>query len=284
LLESERFFSELALQSQFNEQQDQKDQKSLSQLKSIMKIDVNCRHVDIPAYKRLLDYTFTDLELETEQDCRMTWEVFTREPVIRYWLNHAGSSMVILAGNNSDTINNSTLTWISHGSILAIEEFMRDKAMVAYYFCQTSGIGTPTSRVTIQDIGASIVYQLASQVPSMLRSGIEDIRQCVQSPEWSSGLEEDAMKPVRHMIERILSSLDHGTKVVLIIDRLDQCLVGLRVLVRWLLKILRKTTCVLKVLVVSHPQAPGGYMIEREKSQYADIYLEKLDWNQIDNI
>ncbi|KAB5533440.1 hypothetical protein GE09DRAFT_1227456 [Coniochaeta sp. 2T2.1] len=283
-----------ALKRQIGDQQNNDDDKNISMLRSALKMDHQDGHLDLPAYRRLLNRVFADIETGHENTRLLTWRRLSSEPVMHQWLHHAGSSVVILAGRNWEAVNNVTLSWLSYGSILAVEHCRQASDVVtAYYFCQTSPVAVGHRRVTVQDVGASLLYQIARQVPKALRAGVEDVRQAAGGALWKSDDDMEALNAIGGALLRLLSFIGTET-VVFILDRLNQCQADntaggawradLKDLMTWILSIVAEAGCVLKVLIVLRPNSSEGFLSQRQRIKQLESgsYFEKLDWHQND--
>lgn len=275
--------SATGLQSHLSDVENDKDQQNLSVLRSLLRVDPKSPHLDVAAYKGQLDYVFSDIESSSEEAHQFTLEKFRSEPIVKNWINHPGSSMVVLSGQSWESVTNSTLCWISYASLLAIEHF-RAEAIVAHYFCQTTSMAAMPNRMTLQDIAASLWFQISTQAPYILRSGLDEFRRAVESPAWSECDDERILKTVQQAFIHIFSHLTKGTKVILVLDRLDRCQTSLKSIMILLLKLVRKADCTVKFLVVLQSRSSREYLpaSERRKLEHEDFYYEKLDWDQED--
>ncbi|OCK89971.1 uncharacterized protein K441DRAFT_581561, partial [Cenococcum geophilum 1.58] len=199
------------------------DQKSLKELRSILKFKESDKHTNIQHYKGLLDPAFADRRYGREEPCLMDWDILAEEASFHRWWNTESSSLLFLSGKNWITVNNSTLSWLSYAAVLLTQKPLQDNRNVAYYFCQANNMLTDRRRRTIQDLMASLLYQIANSQPKLLRSGVEAIRDAIASDEWNSEDEEVVLEAMAALFIEVLSTLDSDEEFTLVIDRIDQC-------------------------------------------------------------
>ncbi|KAF2832486.1 hypothetical protein CC86DRAFT_462770 [Ophiobolus disseminans] len=145
-----------------------------------------------------------------------------RDDTFSTWMNCEGSTMRVLAGSNFVDDTSIPLKWLSYASVWTAEN-MRHTGHVLAAFCQTSYTVTKRNRRNFPDIIKSLIYQLAEQHPSGLRSQREEIAEALNSPLWTHVDQNVAFEEMTKTLCDLMACFAEGSQMTLILDRLDQC-------------------------------------------------------------
>lgn len=264
----------------------------MKELRSILKFKESDKHTNVQRYKGLLDSAFADRHYGREEPCLMDWDILAEEASFHRWWNTESSSLLFLSGKNWITVNNSTLSWLSYAAVLLTQKLLQDNRNVAYYFCQADNMLTDRRRRTIQDLMASLLYQIANSQPKLLRSGVEAIRDAIASDEWNSEDEEVALEVIAALFIEVLSTLDSDEEFTLVIDRIDQCRWSSEIedsgssienALLWLLHVVREVPCSIRIVVITYSTSMGDLshsIRNRLQKRGGERYIERTDWHQ----
>ena len=151
---------------------------------------------------------------------------------------------------------------------------------------------TDRRRRTIQDLMASLLYQIANSQPKLLRSGVEAIRDAIASDEWNSEDEEVALEVIAALFIEVLSTLDSDEEFTLVIDRIDQCRWSSEIedsgssienALLWLLHVVREVPCSIRIVVITYSTSMGDLshsIRNRLQKRGGERYIERTDWHQ----
>jgi hypothetical protein len=224
---------------------------------------------------------------------RTTRKKLEKEPAFTQWMSDLDPGLLFLSGKNAAWINQTTLNWLSQAAVQTAERLKEEKQEVGHIFCQTKSLLGPSEKHSIKSIFAHLAFQLLESRPTDPRDISSEFEAIVQSDEWKSEDEHDALRAGTMLLQKVLGTYRSDETVFLIIDRIDQC--------RWsyeterlrqgvcnaldaLLSLVLTAPCKLKILVVSsatsHDHDLRLSVARRHEPRSMDRYLERCDWDQ----
>ncbi|KAH7333228.1 hypothetical protein BKA65DRAFT_507422 [Rhexocercosporidium sp. MPI-PUGE-AT-0058] len=310
LLANIRWESEVLMQQQIKalkhdtkflcqEVQDRKqddNRKTLAELELQLNIKKDDAHTETQRYRRILDEAFSEIVERQGTENLLTLEKFRSEPVVDRWLNSKSACILVLAGQNDSSANNTTLCWLSYSTTILAEMYNSRNKLAGHYYCQTRSMMTDRHRPTVRTILASLAYQIAKQRQSQVlaTASVDRVVKALSADTWND--EEEGLRSARELFLDMLKNLNPETTVTLILDRIDQCHLnpepeeyrqGAKILKKWLIELVSQAPVLLKVLIVvgAWPSAaefrwPSREKRAKDKAVNNGVLLEKLDWHQ----
>ena len=223
--------------------------------------------------------------------------------MFQHWDQTTDPCLLHLSGQNwTGSDSSSTLLWLSPAAILVLDRLAMSKAFFAYYFCQVSYHVRKDERTYVQNMMCSLIHQVVSHRPEMLRSG--ELSKSLNHT-LDAGLaqtdEDDAVLEVLDRMKdcflKVLEKFQPGDKIVLVLDRLDKCWSGEEELtapetLRCLLSIAIHARCQVRILIVTRSSWLQGQQatrletwLQKEQKQQpgrqkALCYLHRKQWDQ----
>lgn len=223
---------------------------------------------------------------------QMTWDMVEEEESTQRWLTCEHSSLLFLSGKNWVDVCGTTFSWLSYIAVFVAERLRREKSHVVYYCCQVEYTLTARKRRSLQQLVASLSYQLAALRPEMLRERTEEIRSVVGGDAWRSSDIGEALPAISNLFLDLLTAFEEHETVTLVIDRIDQCCwssgcdddgSALPEALESLLNIAKKAKCVVKVLIITCSTSSctlTKWDRKELRKQGKERYIEKLNWDQ----
>ena len=283
------------------EKQENEDKERLDKLYIALNLrNTNPRNLDLSRYQHLLEDDFPQRTLRVGGPIQMTRDRLGHDEMFRHWMQAGYSCILHLSGQNwTGSNNNSTLLWLSPAVHVVAEQRRSAQAILAYFLCQVSYHVRKNERSYIQSLACSVIHQLVSHRPEILRSGeLSRSLQASLQGDFTEVEEEDiALDRMKNCILGVLGHFRKEDEVFLIIDRPDQCYCGkeeitARETLINLLQIVLDAPCLFKILIVTRAtwlatkQADRleGWLQKEQKSRNrpADetCYLYRQHWNQ----
>ena len=245
---------------------------------------------DTKTYKERLSDAFSSPSDKHGTPSEITWALFEEDNLFAQWLHSEQSCFILLGGINLDAFDCKTLNWVSFGSTLVVERLQKQDECVAYFYCQTDWTVHTQSRRSLQQVMASIVYQIACCHEDLLRSKTDSIEAAMRSKAWNETLNDDVvLECMAGLLLELLSAFGKDRPLTIVLDRLDQCRWNegpgqegfkLECALEWLLEVVKGADCLVKILVVvdSHPalklRGPSEQYAKRAKGRL----LFRPDW------
>ena len=284
-----------------SDKQDNEDKERLDELRVALNLqNFDSRHRDVYKHRTLLNSDFPQRTLRLSEPTRLTQASLDREEMFQHWDQTKGPCLLHLSGQNwTGSDSSSTLLWLSPAAILVLDRLAMSKVFLAYYFCQVSYHVRKHEQSCIQNLTCSLVHQLVSHRPELLRSGeLLTSLKLTLDPGFAETDEEDVvLDRMKDCLQRILGAFQSDDKVVLVLDRLDKCYCGeeeitAQEILRCLLSIALHARCQVRILIVArsswlsakqatrletwlrkeHNQQPGRHE--------ALCYLHRKHWDQ----
>jgi hypothetical protein len=222
---------------------------------------------------------------------RMTPTLLEREEVFSKWRIEKTSSMLVLSGSNCIEDASNQLSWLSYASIWAVESARRTSHTLAA-FCLINYTVTDRTRVSFQTLFNSLMYQLALQHPSGLRSRGEDVNEALSSELWTHHDPLVAMGKMTQTLISLMSEFAEGESITIIVDRPDKCywpednegeVDSLHVMVSSLVDIVQEESLHhlrIKVLLVLDAHAAKFIPKRLQWAKRHGVLNWKIDWDQ----
>jgi hypothetical protein len=280
-------------QAELHRQQDD-DLKTVAELEFKLNIEKVDMHTETERYRKILDEAFSDIVERSGTEKLLTFEKLRSEPVVDKWLNSESACILVLAGQNDSSANNTTLCWLSYSTIILTEMYKSRNEIAGHYYCQTTPTMMDQHRPIVPTILASLAYQIAEQKPELVRARVDRVAKALSADTWND--EVKGLRGASELFLDMLRNLKPETTVTLILDRIDQCHLipepeeyrsGAKMLKQWLIELVSQAPVLLKVLVVvsAYPSTaefryPSREKRARDKAVDNGVLLEKLDWYQ----
>ena len=286
------------------EKQDNEDKERLDELRTVLNLkDFDSRHRDIHKHRSLLENDFPQRTLGQGEPTRITQASLDREEMFQHWDHTTDPCLLHLSGQNwTGSDSSSTLLWLSPAAILVLDRLAMSKAFFAYYFCQVSYHVRKDERTYVQNMMCSLIHQLVSHRPELLRSGelSKSLRHTLDASLAQTD-EDDAVLEVldkmKDCLLKVLEKFQPEDQIVLVLDRLDKCWCGEEEItapeiLRCLLSIAIHARCQVRILIVTrspwlHEKQVkrletwlGKEQKQQSRRQEALCYLYRNRWNQ----
>jgi hypothetical protein len=245
------------------EKQQDQDTKYLSKLGSILQTDRFASHMDKDEHKRLLDNAFARKAYGKSQSAPvlMSESELDRDKEYQAWVTCETSRILLLSGHNWAGISSpTTLNWLSPAIDLVIDKYQDSDKLVAYHFCQATYRVKEGSAISFISVIASLIYQIISRQPHILRSGgllqtIQDSFANEEDSELPSEAQDSVVDKLCNCLLKVLNSLDDGTEAMLVLDRIDECRLGREMLAPEVMmvgfaRVVQAAKCVVKVFAI----------------------------------
>ena len=251
-----------------------------------------------------MDGGFPQRTLRHNEPTRITQTSLDREEMFQYWDQTREPCLLHLSGQNwSGSDSGNTLVWLSSAATLVLDRLASSNVFFIYYFCQVSYHVRKDERSQLHDLTCSLVHQLVSHRPEILRSG-ELSMSLVNTLDagFAQSDEEDdvALEMLERMKKCLLMVLDRfqpEDQIVLVLDRLDKCYCGEEEItasetLRCLLSIALGARCQVRILTVTKPSwLPAKQetrlekWLRKEQEQFPGrretlCYLHRKHWDQ----
>lgn len=243
-----------------SEKQDNEDKERLNKLRTALNLqNADSRHLDIHKHRALLNSDFPQRTLRHSKPTQITQASLDHEEMFQHWDQTKDPCLLHLSGQNwTGSDSSSTLLWLSSAAILVLDRLTTSKVFFAYYFCQVSYHVRKHERSCIQDLTCSLVDQLVSLRPELLRSGelSTSLRHTLNTGFAQTDEEDVVLERMKDCLLRILEEFQPDDKIVLVLDRLDKCYCGEEEItaqetLRCLLLIALHARCQVKILIVA---------------------------------
>jgi hypothetical protein len=273
------------------------DLKTLAELEYKLKIETSDMHTETDRYRKVLDEAFSDVVERSNTEHLITLKEFCSEPKVDRWLNSESPCILVLAGQNDSSINNTTLCWLSYSAVILTEMHKSRNEIAGHYFCQTTSTMMDRHRPIIPTVLANLAYQIAKHKPELVRARLDRVVKALSADAWDD--EVKGLRGASELFLDMLRSLQPKTTVTLILDRIDQCHLssdtedsrsGAKILEQWLIELVGQAPVLLKVLVIvgTYPSTVESRYLspvnragrKRDKLVEEGVVLEKLDWHQ----
>ena len=284
-----------------SEKQDNEDKERLDGLRTVLNLqNSDSRHQDILKHRTLLDSDFPQRNLRLSQPTRITQASLDREEMFQHWDQTKEPCLLHLSGQNwTGSDSSSTLLWLSSAAVLALDHLATSKVFLTYYFCQVSYHVRKHERSCIQDLTCSLVHQLVSHRPELLRSGelSTSLKHTLDTGFAQTDEEDDVLDRMKHCFLRVMGEFQPDDKIVLVVDRLDKCYCGeeeitAQEILRCLLLIALQARCQVRILIVTRSSWLSARQetrletwLRKEQNQQpgrheALSYLHRKHWDQ----
>ncbi|KAL8907851.1 MAG: hypothetical protein Q9207_001175 [Kuettlingeria erythrocarpa] len=267
--------------------QKNQDRERLDNLRIILDVEKSRPKTHVEGYKNRLQMTFPHNRINRRTAAPMTPELLQADESYQQWHGCEHSCLLVLSGRTFIGNGPTTLSWLSPAAVTVTEQLRDQQQLVAYYYCQVAPNMLDRECPPLQDVMASLVYQLVEIRPELIESGVQKLQATMTSEDWNSEDEGTALETMRDFLIGLLQSFSPAEVVTLVLDRMDRCRVGDSKLSGWilltqLLQVVKRAACIIKILVVNSTTSwnLGKDHRERLKRVGGDFYVDKLDWHQ----
>ncbi|PPJ51253.1 hypothetical protein CBER1_08182 [Cercospora berteroae] len=219
-------------------------------------------NTDLERYKVILGRAFHNRRAIIRAPMETSLHLLTEDADFAQWLTKQESSLLLLGGQNWHRFDSKDLVWLSEGSVLLAESLrsqLSDTQKVAWFLCQTDWTMTDRKKCSVQDVMASLIYQIVLMHADKLRDYHDQVQRVVEGSDWRSDSAEKAFGAFAGLLANIIAHFDDNFSLTIILDRLDQCRWhdepdqegwNMRFAVEGFLEVMEAVQCCVKFMIV----------------------------------